>query len=106
MKLLKLDDMTKGWFVGNFTPTAFSTEACEVACKKYKAGDYEERHFHKIATEITAILKGNVTMNGKKYKEGDVIVIEPGEATDFKAESEVVNLVVKIPSAKGDKYII
>jgi len=28
-----------GWFVGEFSPTAFSAEICEVAVKNYKAAD-------------------------------------------------------------------
>ena len=43
-------------------------------------------------------------MNSKVYEEGTVIVMEPGEATDFEALTEVKNVVVKIPSVKGDKY--
>ncbi|MEK6848635.1 MAG: hypothetical protein AABX65_03300 [Nanoarchaeota archaeon] len=103
MKIYKLDSMTKGWFVGDFE-SAFRTKDCEVAVKKYKAGDFEAKHLHKIATEVTAILSGSVLMNDKEYGEGDIIVMEPGEATDFKAITDVVNVVVKVPSVVGDKY--
>jgi len=106
MKVFNFKDMTKGWFVGDFLPTAHSTEKCEVACKEYKAGDYESKHMHKIATEVSMILKGKVMMNNIEYKEGDIIVMEPGEATDFKALTEAINVVVKVPSVKGDKYIL
>ena len=30
MKIFKLEDMTKGWFIGNFSPTAFNTDLFEV----------------------------------------------------------------------------
>lgn len=43
----KLTDMTKGWFIGAFEPTLFNTTDVEVGVKKYKAGDYEEAHYHK-----------------------------------------------------------
>jgi quercetin dioxygenase-like cupin family protein len=98
--------MFRGWFVGNFNPTAFSTDNCEVAHKVYKAGDYEKKHMHKIATEISIVTKGKVLMNGIEYKEGDIIVMEPGEATDFKAITDADNIVVKVPSVKGDKYLV
>lgn len=104
MKKYKFSDMKGGWFVGDFLPAAFSTKDCEVSCKVYKAGDYESRHMHKVATEITLIAKGKVQMNGNDYSEGDIIVMEPGEATDFLAVTEAMNLVVKVPSVKGDKY--
>lgn len=104
MIVSKFDKMKRGWFVGDFVPTAFSTDKCEVACKEYKAGDYEEKHFHKIATEISLVTKGKVLMNGVEYNEGDIVIMEPGEATDFKALTDATNVVVKVPCAKGDKY--
>ena len=55
MRTARLNDMTRGWFVGNFSPTLLATEAAEVAVKEYVPGDYEPAHYHKIATEITVI---------------------------------------------------
>lgn len=104
MKLFRISDMTKGWFVGDFAPTAFRTGEAEVAVKPYRAGDYEGRHLHKVATELTLILDGEVEMSGTRYKSGDIVLIEPGEATDFKAITDVTTVVVKVPSVKGDKY--
>ena len=106
MKLFKLDKMIKGWFVGNFEPTIVKTSALEVAVKEYRKGDYEHRHHHKIATEITVISKGKVLMNGREYNEGEIIVIEPGEATDFEALQDTTTTVVKLPCVKDDKYIV
>ena len=98
--------MFRGWFVGDFEPTAFSTKDCEVALQKYTAGDYEKKHVHKIAAELTMIVKGRVEMNGTEYGEGDIVVMEPGEATDFRALTDAENIVVKVPSVKGDKYLV
>ena len=106
MKIAKLSDMTKGWFIGNFEPTLFKTNDCEVAVKTYQKGDYEEKHYHKIATEYTCIVAGRVKMNGVEYGVGDIIVMEPGEATDFEAlEDGTMNVVVKMPGANNDKYL-
>ena len=55
MKLHKLKDMFKGWIVGNFEPSLYKTDDVEVAVKNYKAGERDENHYHKIATEITII---------------------------------------------------
>ena len=104
MKIAKLSDMKKGWFVGDFDPSLLKTQDVEVAVKSYKAGVYEEPHYHKIATEITVIISGIVEMNGVQYGEGDIIVMEPGEITDFMAITDAVNTVVKIPGASDDKY--
>lgn len=104
MKVIKLHDMTRGWFVGNFEPTVLETNDVEVAVKKYKKGDYEERHYHKIATEITVVVKGKVKMDGVEYKENDIIVIEPNESTDFEALEDTICTVVKYPGVNKDKY--
>ena len=106
MKKYKLQDMVGGWFIGNFDPSLLKTEDVEVAVKDYKIGSYEDRHFHKIAKEITVIVKGKVLMNGVEYKQGDIIVIEPGESTDFEVLEETITTVVKIPGATNDKYLL
>ena len=36
MKVVKLEDMVKGWFIGNFDPTLIKTNDVEVAVKEYK----------------------------------------------------------------------
>jgi len=105
MKTMKLESMTGGWFVGNFDPTIIKTNDVEVAIKSYKSGQKETSHYHKIATEITVIVSGEVKMNGVKYVAGDIIVIEPGDITDFEALTDVINSVVKYPGANNDKYL-
>ena len=105
MKVAKLDQMIKGWFVGNFDPTLIQTEDVEVAVKKYTAGDYEDRHYHKIATELTVIVSGKVKMNNQEFSSGDIIVINPFEDTDFEAIEDTVTTVVKFPGASNDKYL-
>ena len=104
MRSARLDDMVKGWFAGNFQPTAFKTTACEVAVKKYLKGDREALHHHRVATEVTVIVSGRVRMCGREWADGDIIVLEPGDATDFEALSNVVSVVLKCPAAPDDKY--
>lgn len=104
MKTSKLADMKGGWFVGDFLPTCYKFTECEVACKYYKKGDSEKRHTHKVATEITVIASGHVIMNNIEYHDSDIILIEPGESTDFHVLEDTITIVVKIPSVRGDKY--
>lgn len=105
MKRVDLKDFVKGWFIGNFDPSLIKTNDVEVAVKRYKAGDYESAHYHKIATEITVIVFGTVLMNGIKYYSDDIIVIEPNDKTDFECLTDVITVVVKYPGANDDKYI-
>jgi anti-sigma factor ChrR (cupin superfamily) len=106
MKHARHEDMIKGWFVGSFLPTAHSTDACEVALKRYKAGDHEGAHFHKIGTEITLIVTGRVQMAGGEWTDGDIITLEPGEKSEFHALTDALLVVVKTPGATNDKYMV
>ncbi len=106
MNTTKLGEMVKGWFVGGFKPTAFSTEACEVGVKTYKAGDNEAAHYHKIATEVTLVLSGTVSMRDQTWSEGDIIVLKPGDITAFEAITDATTVVVKVPGALDDKYVV
>lgn len=105
MKVNSLKNMFKGWVVGNFNPSLWKTDHVEVAVKSYKKNDYEEKHYHKIATEITIIGKGEVEMNSIKYSTGDIITIMPGESTDFKVLKDTVTTVIKFPCVKNDKFL-
>ena len=106
MKHYTLNEMVNGWFVGGFSPSAYKTQGCEVAVKKYKAGDKEPGHFHKVATEITLVLSGSVRMLAKDWGPGDIIVLAPGEATAFEALTDCVNVVVKVPGVLNDKFLV
>lgn len=106
MKVHQLSDMMRGWFVGDFQPAALRSSEFEVGIKIYAAGDKETRHVHRVATELTAILSGEVEMNGQRYERGAIITIEPGESADFKAITDVVTVVVKTPSVRDDKYSV
>jgi len=105
MQHFRIDDMVGGWFVGSFTPSAYSTTNAEVAVKRYRAGDKEGLHHHKVATEITLVLSGKVRMVGAEWSDGDIIVLEPCEATAFEAITDAVCVVVKIPGVLYDKYL-
>jgi quercetin dioxygenase-like cupin family protein len=104
MHVARLEDMVKGWFVGDFEPSVLRTKEAEVAVKHYRAGDREEWHVHRVATEVTLVISGSVEMSGRRYGAGSIITLEPGEGTDFVAIEDSVNVVVKLPSARGDKY--
>lgn len=106
MKIAKLENMKGGWFIGNFEPSLFKTNDCEVAVKTYKKGDKEDAHYHKIATEYTCVVKGKVRMFDQVFDAGSIIVVEPGEATAFEALEDAMNVVVKMPGVNNDKYLV
>lgn len=106
MRLFKLAEMLNGWFVGNFTPTALSTSVVEVGVKTYRAGDSDPPHVHRIATELTLVISGEVDMNGRRLVEGDIASLAPGEPSAFTAITDAMVVAVKMPSVAGDKHLI
>ena len=54
---------------------------------------------------MTVVLEGRVRMRGQEFGPGSIIVLEPGEATDFLAVTDAKNVVVKTPGATHDKYL-
>ncbi len=101
----QLSQMINGWFIGDFEPSVVRTPDFEVGVKRYKAGDQEAEHFHKIATEITVVVSGRIEMAGSEWEEGGIIHLLPGTSSSFRALTDAVLTVVKFPSVAGDKYL-
>jgi mannose-6-phosphate isomerase-like protein (cupin superfamily) len=101
-----LGDFIGGWVVGDFDPSLIKTKDFEVSIKRYNAGDRDLCHFHKEADEITIIISGTVVMNGKHHIANDIVLIKKGESVEFNASSDAVTCVIKVPSVKGDKYLV
>lgn len=106
MKVYKMSDMIGGWFIGDFEPTAFNTENFEVSYKQHPKGEEWDTHYHKIATEINYIIRGEMMINDDLLKEGDIFILEPNEVSkpEFLTDCELI--VVKTPSVKNDKYVL
>ena len=68
------------------------------------SGNYIEARTADVFTG-PCFANGEVEMNGVRYGAGQIIVIEPGEVTDFKAVTAATTAVVKIPGALNDKYM-
>jgi quercetin dioxygenase-like cupin family protein len=106
MKIGKLKEAKKGWFIGNFCEAAYRTPKCEVALKIEKKGERVRRHKHQIAAEITLVVEGRVRINDQQFKKGDIIIIEPKEAADYEVLEDAVTVIVKVPSVANDKYYV
>ncbi|HON56721.1 MAG TPA: cupin domain-containing protein [bacterium] len=104
MKVQKLQDKFKGWFIGDFENAIVRDKNFEIAVKYDKAGDTVKKHFHKFCDEITVVVKGNILINGQKFSEGDIILIEKNEAADYVSIDDSITVIVKIPSIPDDKH--
>jgi quercetin dioxygenase-like cupin family protein len=106
MKIHKLADFTRGWVVGDFKPAVLNSKDFEFMVREYKKGEKDPNHIHKIAHEITVIVSGKCKMFNKIMGPGDIIHLEPNDASDFEALEDTVLAVVKTPSVIGDKYLV
>jgi len=106
MKKIFLKDFKRGWLVGDFEPSVFSTNKIEVAIQNYEAGHEEPNHYHKIATEITFMVSGSAFCNDLLIENGEGVIIEPNQPNIFRAKTNCTTLVIKFPSVPSDKYYI
>jgi quercetin dioxygenase-like cupin family protein len=106
MQIHNIEKFVRGWFIGNFEPSLFKTDLFEVCYKKFKAGDTESKHYHRIATEYTLVTNGRIAINDVQYVEGDIIEVNPTDVVKFVAITDSSIIAVKIPCVKDDKYEI
>ena len=102
MRIERIEDFTRGWFVGNFEPTVYKTEKFEVGLLSHEKGPLP-CHYH-TGIEINCIVSGELEIHGQKLVPGDVFTIEPYEIVDPVILKDCVIVVVKTPSMPGDKY--
>jgi len=106
MKKFRIEDMKRGWFIGDFEPVAYKTKNFEVGLGHHKKGERWDKHYHKLATEITLIIKGKVEINDQIFVEGDIFIIDKNEVVEPLFLEETDYVVVKTISDINDKYIV
>lgn len=104
MQIFNFENMKNGWFVGNFTPTAFKTSAFEVCYKKHSKGEVWDTHYHKLATEINYLIKGKMVIQSTIIEAGSIFVLEPFEVADPVFLDDCELIIIKTPSDTNDKY--
>jgi ATP-dependent DNA ligase len=45
-------------------------------------------------------------MNQEVFREGEIIVLAPGEPGEFQVLQDAITVVVKSPSVAADKYLV
>ena len=106
MNLHRLEDMIGGWFVGNFSPTAYTTNDVEVSYKQHPKGEVWHTHYHEKVTEVNLLVRGEMILQGKKLIAGDIFTLNPYEIADpeFLEDCEIV--CVKLPGITNDKISV
>jgi len=106
VEIAHLENMTGGWFVGDFSPTALRCGAAEVGVKHYSPGSTEPEHWHERATEVTLVLDGTAVFNGTEVPAGSIVTVHPGERVRFETRTAVTTVVFKTPSVPEDKFLV
>lgn len=105
MQRYRLDNFTKGWYIGNFLPAVLHTKAFEVALKKHKQGEDYERHSQRTAYEYNLLVQGMLSIGDERFVDGDIFVIFPGEMTKPVFHTDCTVVCVKVPSLPNDKEV-
>lgn len=100
----KLDNMLRGWFIGNFEPSIYKTDKFEVGILFHPKGEKWPKHYHKEAVEINVLISGKMIINGKSLSPGNIFLIEKTEIADPEFLEDCTIVCVKSPSMPGDKY--
>lgn len=111
MRRSRIEDYWRGWFIGNFDPAVLKTDQFEVGVLTHTKGEYWAPHYHKVALEYNVLLDGKMHI---KFSDGSVEHIKPGDVFVFEREEISIPffdedcrvLVIKVPSVKGDKYVV
>jgi quercetin dioxygenase-like cupin family protein len=106
-KRYRIEDFTRGWLVGNFTPAILKSDDFEFMVRFYKKGEVDPKHVHIIAHEITVVVSGRHSISGTIVEPGDIVHLKPGIImTRFECLEDGALAVIKTPSVKGDKYLL
>jgi quercetin dioxygenase-like cupin family protein len=105
MKLSKLSDMHRGWFIGNFDPSLLKTTQVEVGVLTHLKGEHWAPHYHKLGTEYNVLLAGSMRVCDTELSAGDTFVIEPYEVAEPIFHEDCTIVCVKFPGNTGDKYL-
>jgi quercetin dioxygenase-like cupin family protein len=104
MKLSRIENYTRGWFIGNFEPSLLKTPDFEVGVLTHKKGEYWAPHYHKESIEYNVLISGKMIIQGNELNSGDVFVFDKGEIADPQFLEDCTLVVVKVPSIPSDKF--
>jgi quercetin dioxygenase-like cupin family protein len=105
MRVLNIDkDFVRGWLIGNFSPSIYTSKDIEVGVHYVKRGDRGDNHYHKLQTEYNYIISGRARTHGQELKQGDFFVYEKMDKAEVEYLEDTALLVIKLPAVKEDKF--
>lgn len=104
MTIDNLENMFRGWFIGNFEPAILKTDQFEVGILFHPKGEKWPKHFHKEAIEINVLMSGKMIINNQLIGPGNIFLLEKNEIAEPEFLEDCTIVCVKTPSVPGDKY--
>lgn len=106
MIIRNLSEFTRGWFIGDFSPSVLQSKDFEVGILKHPKGQKWAYHYHAVATEYNVLLSGKMIIQGITIEPNTVFVLSPNEISDSEFVEDCTILCVKTPSIPGDKFLV
>jgi dTDP-glucose pyrophosphorylase len=106
IQISDINEMTRGWLIGDFEPSILRTKDFEVGYLNHKKGELWPVHYHAHMIEINVLIKGKMILNDIEINENQVFVIHKNDIACPIFVEDCFILCIKVPSIIGDKVII
>ena len=97
--------MKSGWFIGDFTPSAYNSKDVEVNYRMHPKGESWPVHYHTSSTEVNLVISGKMTFQGITLVQGDIFIVEPFMISDPEFIEDTYVVCCRFPSV-NDKVIL
>lgn len=104
--IYKLEDMFRGWFVGNFEPSVFKHAGVEIGYLCHKKGEKWQTHYHNNLVEVNLLVEGKMILNDIELNKNQIFVIDKKVLACPIFLEDCYIMCIKIPSMVGDKIVI
>jgi dTDP-glucose pyrophosphorylase len=106
IEIFKLEDMFRGWFIGNFEPSVYKNCTFEVGYLSHKKNEIWDVHYHNNLTEINLLIEGKMILNDIEINKNEIFVINKKDIACPIFLEDCRIICIKIPQILGDKHII
>jgi quercetin dioxygenase-like cupin family protein len=104
VKVNHIDAMTRGWIIGDFTPSILKTSQFEIGYLSHKKDEIWPAHVHNQADEYNILINGAMKLNNEILSQGDIFIIKKGMLAKAYFIEDCNIICIKCPSKPSDKY--
>lgn len=101
MLVKRIDDFNGHPFLGNNAEAILASKGLRASVISYNAGECATPYYWKTATEVLAVISGQIRSFDKTWTDNDIIVVEPWEVVELEAVDDAV--LVSIVFSEGEE---